>query len=385
MKDNRYYYDEQIKEFYYKSFYHEFVKIKEEIKENKLEDLLLFQTKQGIIDIAKRLEIRGYSKLTKEALVTMISESIVAKIPEILSDITYKELMFLKPLLSKKANKFTFNVEELTSLGALCSLGVLYKFTINYEYYIVVADEFKKPLNSVLKDEEKVNSIKEKSRGIAYIDGLMAHYGMLFGNDLYNIVSENKNNVFDNHNMDYYLNYIFRAYEAFTDANSLIHPYLFSPADIVKEISVRQNIPYQFDNIDYFINLGYDYNHYYGENEEKLRNVLIEKGISKSDVDLVITKLMYIIKNDLGTMSLIQFLEESGAKFDTEDDADELVEVLVTIYNNTPMWIFKGLTILELNERRKTVVKKEKEPGRNDPCPCGSGKKYKKCCYNKYH
>ena len=25
-------------------------------------------------------------------------------------------------------------------------------------------------------------------------------------------------------------------------------------------------------------------------------------------------------------------------------------------------------------------VKKEKKPGRNDPCPCGSGKKYKKCC-----
>ncbi|MGR9117332.1 MAG: SEC-C metal-binding domain-containing protein [Gammaproteobacteria bacterium] len=21
-----------------------------------------------------------------------------------------------------------------------------------------------------------------------------------------------------------------------------------------------------------------------------------------------------------------------------------------------------------------------KKPGRNDPCPCGSGKKYKKCC-----
>ena len=27
----------------------------------------------------------------------------------------------------------------------------------------------------------------------------------------------------------------------------------------------------------------------------------------------------------------------------------------------------------------ETIVK-EKEPGRNDPCPCGSGKKYKKCC-----
>lgn len=30
----------------------------------------------------------------------------------------------------------------------------------------------------------------------------------------------------------------------------------------------------------------------------------------------------------------------------------------------------------------KTVVKGEKI-GRNDPCPCGSGKKYKKCCLNK--
>ena len=30
-------------------------------------------------------------------------------------------------------------------------------------------------------------------------------------------------------------------------------------------------------------------------------------------------------------------------------------------------------------KKSKTVVK-DKEPGRNDPCPCGSGKKYKKCC-----
>lgn len=30
-------------------------------------------------------------------------------------------------------------------------------------------------------------------------------------------------------------------------------------------------------------------------------------------------------------------------------------------------------------ENTKTVVNKEKI-GRNEPCPCGSGKKYKKCC-----
>ena len=30
--------------------------------------------------------------------------------------------------------------------------------------------------------------------------------------------------------------------------------------------------------------------------------------------------------------------------------------------------------------KRRPVVRKTQKPGRNDPCPCGSGKKYKKCC-----
>jgi preprotein translocase subunit SecA len=29
---------------------------------------------------------------------------------------------------------------------------------------------------------------------------------------------------------------------------------------------------------------------------------------------------------------------------------------------------------------KKEPKKAEKKPGRNDPCPCGSGKKYKNCC-----
>lgn len=35
--------------------------------------------------------------------------------------------------------------------------------------------------------------------------------------------------------------------------------------------------------------------------------------------------------------------------------------------------------LMKASRERNTIVKKEKI-GRNDPCPCGSGKKYKKCC-----
>ncbi len=36
--------------------------------------------------------------------------------------------------------------------------------------------------------------------------------------------------------------------------------------------------------------------------------------------------------------------------------------------------------ILYTEQRNSRTVVKGKKVGRNDPCPCGSGKKYKKCC-----
>ncbi len=35
---------------------------------------------------------------------------------------------------------------------------------------------------------------------------------------------------------------------------------------------------------------------------------------------------------------------------------------------------------LYLQQRKSGTIVKEKKIGRNDPCPCGSGKKYKYCC-----
>ena len=43
--------------------------------------------------------------------------------------------------------------------------------------------------------------------------------------------------------------------------------------------------------------------------------------------------------------------------------------------NDIPIWTYNGYTKKEVNS-----MPKEKKVGRNEPCPCGSGKKYKKCC-----
>lgn len=45
---------------------------------------------------------------------------------------------------------------------------------------------------------------------------------------------------------------------------------------------------------------------------------------------------------------------------------------------------FDGKMIVDQEEiKGKTVERGKEKVGRNDPCPCGSGKKFKKCCINK--
>jgi len=41
---------------------------------------------------------------------------------------------------------------------------------------------------------------------------------------------------------------------------------------------------------------------------------------------------------------------------------------------------FSGKLIIDYGMKSEPVKNENKKIGRNDPCPCGSGKKYKKCC-----
>ena len=62
----------------------------------------------------------------------------------------------------------------------------------------------------------------------------------------------------------------------------------------------------------------------------------------------------------------------------------KMVEYKAEHLYTLPQWdkVFdqeKQKELYQEQKRSRTVVKGEKV-GRNDPCPCGSGKKYKKCC-----
>ena len=87
------------------------------------------------------------------------------------------------------------------------------------------------------------------------------------------------------------------------------------------------------------------------------------------------------VQNDIENMTEDT---EVNLGFDTELLYKNMVEAKAEWLYNLPQW-----DALIDEERRKVLYKEQKashtvvkgkKVGRNDPCPCGSGKKYKFCC-----
>ena len=93
------------------------------------------------------------------------------------------------------------------------------------------------------------------------------------------------------------------------------------------------------------------------------------------------------INDSLKTPNPIETMEEDtvvSLAFDKEKLYKNMVDARADWLYELPQWekIFDENTRKRLYKEQKNsgTIRKEKKIGRNDPCPCGSGKKYKKCC-----
>ena len=87
--------------------------------------------------------------------------------------------------------------------------------------------------------------------------------------------------------------------------------------------------------------------------------------------------------------------ERRNINFKSMSQLKNLISLIIEVNNNTRIWSNHGYTPIEMHNligRSKLrdisvpiMINANKQIcaekiGRNDPCPCGSGKKYKKCC-----
>jgi hypothetical protein len=114
-------------------------------------------------------------------------------------------------------------------------------------------------------------------------------------------------------------------------------------------------------------------------------------------IDLVMEKLRQAFIADAELSDIMEMLEEQYIVFGT-DEMMVLIQLIIDGKNNTVIWGNNGWTPSQLAGKKATERDQKestraayprgkalpyvppKKVGRNDPCPCGSGKKYKRCC-----
>ena len=116
--------------------------------------------------------------------------------------------------------------------------------------------------------------------------------------------------------------------------------------------------------------------------------------------DILCDYIQGICQFTFSMQMISEAFEERGIKFSSVEQINEMMQLVMDLKNNTRIWENNGYTpkeIFELSEKHnlRPLPKVDfagrdvsnlvsfpsgKKIGRNDPCPCGSGKKYKKCC-----
>lgn len=149
-------------------------------------------------------------------------------------------------------------------------------------------------------------------------------------------------------------------------------------------------------------------------NREKIDNVFTQFGISEEESDKWISYIWMSSNGDKKIGDIIKLIFQDLMSC-SMGDLQSVVGVLMELMNQLPLWILKGNTpdvVHEKYERpklqkqppqllmgpnmkkagidisqkefndlwEKNAVHITPKAGRNDPCPCGSGKKYKHCC-----
>jgi uncharacterized protein len=87
-------------------------------------------------------------------------------------------------------------------------------------------------------------------------------------------------------------------------------------------------------------------------------------------LDEALAAIVALSEDDTGTPT-VSMHDEDGPPSVSERRLDAFGSAIWAVYDMRQLWRALGPRI--------ETIRKEATPGRNDPCPCGSGKKFKKC------
>lgn len=250
--------------------------------------------------------------------------------------------------------------------------GYAYLYKDNEDFKVIIPKELEEILEetefedySYYDDDEEEEIEKLDKEDIIFL--YMIYNGVLEKKTLQKLLKNNHNIDCSIKELDKMIDYL----EFFTNEN---YYYLYDGMeDIIEEILlpvkhgfkkykiINNSCDDVLDVIDDFKSDIYSYLNKYSYDEENLETAAIS--------------LLYLININLVNEELVRdSLKVSNFNIKNAD-CKNIIKIINKYKNDIPIWVFNGYTKKEL-----VNVTKSNKVGRNDPCPCGSGKKYKNCC-----
>ena len=334
-------------------------------------------TKDELVKIAKRYSVRGITTLKKADAVEKVMNVILENTKVALELMEESVLRYIEELLKVNGLK-KYECNEMIYINYLRNRGLAFSGVKNDEAFVVMPKELKsvisEQLNKDLKDKARLNEEIIKA-----ISGMVYYYGVC----KIDFLKSNIKNIFGTSLDESYINTLIAngeelGYDYVIDGDMLCNIDVEDTEKILKLQEECKNDYYKFDKKSLVKAGKIDF---VEENKQgaKLEKVLgelfvIDKNILKEEMDGFIVA----IKNEVEKSEAIDIFLQAY-EIQSEEERKIFVYELELFAKSIRKWSLKGYTEDEIEKAYARVVN-EVKIGRNDPCICGSGKKYKKCC-----
>ncbi len=340
-------------------------------------------------ELAKINKISGYTKKTKDELVELNSEAVldVKRAGIIIKGVSMIELNCMLDVMS--SDLYECDGIECNNLDMFFNFGFVQLYNYDDKILAVVPNELK-PIIKNICTRDFINDKAKVELTLSYILAASNLYGIIEIDELVEIYNSQNNQSItkaeliecaNNRSDIEELFYLHNDFIVSAGVEKEVIPYLLA------EIKGKTRfIPEKEELLCYEMSDYYEDTEYTDDLQAFFENELgdIELALEYTE-KVVMMSSSGIIPSDIIKM-LINELDE---EFDVSK-SQVMMSMIVGVYNNTRMWQNKGYTPSELSlvqysksgttPRLVNTSTTQPKIGRNEPCSCGSGKKYKKCC-----
>lgn len=332
-------------------------------------------TKKDLDAIRRWIEIEGVSKLTKQPLIQRIKDAQEKAVTRFLLTMDNERLTLLKQLLSGH----TLDIDQFTAhkLAFFTYTGLTFAVKEDDHARLVMPEDVREYFSNCEQSQWQVQA-DINDAVIRLTQGLLYYYGYMPKSTVFELVSPIVNydltrvNLTIHDAIDYY-DYMNETEQDFIDSR-VVNLTLLKKE---QQKSIYQQ-HHSFTD-DQLIQAGTE--DFMDLTDELIRLVkylkerfLLDDVTMNRYMDDCLILLNSFIDIDPAFIYLNQYLS-----IESDDDKKRLLALLQESQDSIHTWALKG------NKRKKDIKPthppvSQKKVGRNEPCPCGSGKKHKKCC-----